>query len=101
MKPGTPELIADLEIAAGVPKADGFCWCGHCHHVVKVCQHDVDRLETAWAGGFPLLLKCPRCHHHKVRLRFPQVVKPRAPKGVSPQRAHDMFALVFAAVQRN
>jgi hypothetical protein len=98
MKLSTPELI---EIAAGCPKDDGFCWCGHCKHVVKLPQHDIDRLETAFAGGLNLRVKCPRCHHHDVRLKFPQVVTPKVKPPVSAERAHELFAQVFMAVRRN
>jgi hypothetical protein len=99
MKLITPDLI---EIAAGLPKNDGFCWCGHCHHVVKLPQHDIDRLETAFAGGLVLKLKCPQCAHHEVRLKFPQVPRPKRVKPpVDPDKVPGLFAQVFAAVQRN
>ena len=90
MKAVTPEL--GIELACGTPKDDGFCWCKHCHHVVKLPQHDIDRLETAFAGGLELLVKCPRCHHHQVRLKFPQVVKPKPVKQpISRDRATELF----------
>lgn len=93
MKRATPEL--PLEFLLGTPKNDGFCWCGHCHHVLKLCQSDVDRLETAFAGGLQLNLKCPRCHHHKVVLKFPQVIKPKVLKAVTPERGKELFAEIF------
>lgn len=92
--------LLNIEIATGVPKNDGFCWCGHCHHVVKMSQHDVDRLETAYAGGLCLKIKCPRCNHHKVQLRFPQVPKAKpAPKRVDPERGHNLFLQMHAVCQ--
>ncbi len=78
MNPEATMPLMDLAASGepvGVPSREGFFWCERCHHVVTLSQREVDLAESAPAGSL-LKLKCPACHHHEVRWRFPSVIRP-------------------------
>ena len=96
-----PIALAGDGQAAGVPSGEGFFWCEHCHHTVTLGQYEVDAAENAPAGAL-VKLKCPRCHHHEVRWRFPSAPrsKPR-PAPVDLERGLELFAGLKAELFRN
>jgi hypothetical protein len=103
-----PVALADDGQAAGVASRAGFFWCGHCNHVVTLSQREVDAAESAPTGSL-VKMKCPRCHHHEARWRFPspprpvkrvarggQLVKPLPP--VTLERGRELFAAIFQQI---
>ena len=91
--------LADDGQAAGVPTLSGFFWCEHCNHVVTLSQLEVDTAESAPMGSL-VKMKCPRCHHHEVRWRFPRPAKrvQPAPEPVSLERGRELFGLIFQEI---
>ena len=95
MKATAIQLI-EVPPAFGVPKRQGYLWCAHCHAVVRLCQHEVDRMETAWAGGLVLRVGCPCCGARAVRLRYPTQPAPK-PTRADPKLARRFFEQMYAA----
>lgn len=97
MKSTTPDLIPDAGELPGVPKGEGFFWCGHCRHVVELSQRQVDAAENAPAGSLAKL-KCPRCHHYEARWRVPSPERER-PEPPSVPAHSDQAQALFAQLK--
>jgi hypothetical protein len=86
--------------APGVPPPsdDGFFWCQHCNHVVRVSESEEEIAANAPAGS-RALLKCPRCHKREVFWRTPTVNRARpTPPPLALERGRELFAKIYELI---